>query len=149
MSTTGFHPMGVASAVLTPTTLGATDPLLTRTHYFDGRLLTAEDLLRDQLYLEQRLREVGRVLGHGVATGLDLTVNLALQRIIIGPGLAITPDGRALSLTTGRTVTIDLGDRAELARLNHGRHTHLADGLYALALSIDESTAGLTQWIQP
>lgn len=145
MSSTGFHPMGVGSAVLAPTTLGASDPLLTRTHYFDGRLLTAEDLVRDQLYLEQRLREVGRVLGHGVAEGLELTVDLMRQRIVIGPGLALTPDGRALSLTRGRSITLDLGDRAELARLNRGRHTRLADGLYALALTIDEATAGLSE----
>ncbi|MCP4519074.1 MAG: hypothetical protein GY824_28085, partial [Delftia sp.] len=48
------------------------DPRMTRTHYFDGRLLTAEDLERDQIYLDQRLREIGKVLGHGIINGLDL-----------------------------------------------------------------------------
>ena len=36
------------------------DPRMTRTHYFDGRLLTAEDLERDQVYLDQRLRRWAR-----------------------------------------------------------------------------------------
>ena len=48
------------------------DPRLTRTNYFDGRLLTAEDLTRDQIYLDQRLREVGQTMGHGVMQGLEL-----------------------------------------------------------------------------
>src|SRR5215813_6167977 len=51
------------------------DPLLVRTAYFDGRLLTADDLIRDQQYLDERLLELGRVLGDGVVSGLALALD--------------------------------------------------------------------------
>ncbi|QTF94228.1 hypothetical protein [Halomonas sp. BM-2019] len=110
------------------------DPRLTRTHYFDGRLLTAEDLTRDQLYLDQRLREVGRALGSGVVHGLGLRLvdgNLALE-----PGIAISAAGRVLEL--GRPLSVDLGDRAKIASLNRGRWSRFNRGLYAVILSYAE-----------
>ena len=72
--TPGFHPLG--DAELAEETLSGTadiDPRLTRSQYFDGRLLTARDLTRDQIYLDQRVREIGQALGYGVESGLALT----------------------------------------------------------------------------
>ena len=67
------------------------DPRMTRTHYFDGRLLTAEDLERDQVYLDQRLREVGKVLGHGIISGLRLSYDPFSSLLTLEPGLTWEP----------------------------------------------------------
>ena len=62
------------------------DPRMTRTHYFDGRLLTAEDLERDQIYLDQRLREIGKTLGQGVIDGLELSFDSFSGLLTLQPG---------------------------------------------------------------
>lgn len=140
MSTsTGFLPIGN----LAPPVPGLPDqadlnPLLTRTHYFDGRLLTAADLTRDQLYLDQRLREVGQALGRGVVRGF--AASLQGGRITLQPGIAINGNGRVLQLRT--PLVLDLNDRATIAGLNDGQHLHLETGLYALVVSYVEEGSG-------
>ena len=71
------------------------DPRLSRSSYYDGRLLRAEDLTRDQQYLDQRLREIGRARGEGVITGLH--VSLSGHALRIEPGVGITPGGEFLN----------------------------------------------------
>lgn len=112
------------------------DPRLTRTHYFDGRLLTAVDLNRDQLYLDQRLREVGQALGTGVQQGLETSLNPSTGLLTVGPGVGITGAGRILDLR--RELSVELGNRALIAELNGGQHRHLGRGLYAVVLSYAE-----------
>jgi len=108
------------------------DPRLTRTHYFDGQLLTAEDLTRDQLYLDQRLREVGRVLGSGVLSGLDLSLDSLSGTLTLESGKALTSAGRVLEL--GRTLSVSLHDKALIAQLNSGLYQRFNRGLYAVVL---------------
>lgn len=119
------------------------DPRLTRTHYFDGRLLTAEDLTRDQLYLDQRLREVGEVLGDGIVEGLQTNLDRSDFALSIQPGVGITADGRVVTLT--RTLTVELGDRAAIAGLNGGTHRRFERGLYAVVLRYVEEGADLAE----
>ena len=121
MSDILFHPLG------TPVASGEgldhiadIDPRLTRTHYFDGRLLTAEDLTRDQLYLDQRLRELGRVLGSGIMSGMELSLDRFTGLLTLQPGQALTPAGRVLEL--GSPLQVNLGDRAVIAGLNDGNY---------------------------
>src|SRR5262245_36707676 len=87
---------------------------LSRTHYFDGRLLTAADLVRDQTWLDARLREVGRAQGDGVVRGLE--VALVGTSIHVAPGIAVTPLGRVLELDS--PLSVDLGDRARMQLVN-------------------------------
>ncbi len=137
MSDITFHPLG--NPVAAGQGLGRVadiDARLTRTHYFDGRLLTAEDLTRDQLYLDQRLREVGRVLGSGVMAGLELSYDRYSGLLTLQPGQALTPAGRVLEL--GSRLSINLGDRALIARLNDGAHRRFNRGLYAVVLRYAE-----------
>jgi hypothetical protein len=108
------------------------DPRMTRTHYFDGRLLTAEDLERDQIYLDQRLREVGKVLGHGVIQGLELTLDRFTGLLTLQPGQAMTSAGRVLQL--GSQLFVDLSDRALIAQLNDSQYRRFNRGLYAVVL---------------
>lgn len=138
----GFVPIGP----LPPPVPGLPDqadfnPLLTRTHFFDGRLLTAADLTREQLYLDQRLREVGQALGAGVVRGLE--ARLAGGRIHIEPGLALTAAGRVLEVRA--PLQVDLNDRARLAGLNGGRFAHLPHGLFMLVLAYAERPRGIAE----
>lgn len=112
------------------------DPRLTRTHYFDGRLLTAEDLTRDQIYLDQRLREVGQTLGQGVMRGLELAFDKVTGQLTLNKGVGISSAGRVLEL--GKPLSIDLGDRSLIAQLNNGKHRRFNRGLYAVVLRYAE-----------
>lgn len=117
------------------------NPLLTRTHYFDGRLLTATDLTREQLYLDQRLREVGQALGSGVVRGLGVALDGGW--IGIAPGLAVTAAGRVLELRA--PLRLNLNNRAGLAVLNNGQFANLPHGLFALVLGYAERPAGVAE----
>jgi len=75
---------------------------LTRLHYFHGRLLSAEDLTREQDYLLQARWRHNRLLhGCGIVTGLQVLLgNLASGPTIrVQPGLAIDPLGREVVVT--------------------------------------------------
>jgi hypothetical protein len=118
------------------------DPFLSRSNYFDGRLLKAADLTRDQQYLDQRLLQTGRVLGTGVVRGLyaELTAN---QQIVISPGLAITGSGRVLESVN--RLSIDLTDRATIAVLNQPPLNYFNRGLYAVVLHYTEKGVGIAE----
>lgn len=106
------------------------DPRLTRTHYFDGRLLKAEDLTRDQTYLDGRLRELGRVLGSGIMSGLEL--RLTGDALHLQPGQALTAAGRVLEL--GKPLQVSLANSSLRQQLNDGSYRYLDRGLYAVIL---------------
>lgn len=112
--------------------ISSVDPRLSRTNYFDGRLLKASDLTRDQVYLDERLLEVGQVLGNGIVSGLELSLQDG-HRLLLGPGIAVAPSGRVLELAD-RDLEIDLLDAALIATRNKGRHRRLRRGLYAVVL---------------
>ncbi|MCG6942873.1 MAG: hypothetical protein LJE69_16680 [Thiohalocapsa sp.] len=142
MSTTpAFVPLGTAG-LAAETVQGSADldPRLTRSRYFDGRLLTADDLTRDQIYLDRRLREFGRVVGSGVVQGLAAVLDTNTSVLTVAPGLGISGAGRVLELTD--PLTVDLGDRAAIASLNAGEYTRLPRGLYALVLKYAEQGDG-------
>lgn len=133
MSDILFQPLGspIAAGVALDA-LADIDPRLTRTHYFDGRLLTAEDLTRDQIYLDQRLRELGRVLGSGITAGLTVALDRFSGLLTVAPGQAVTAAGRVLEL--GTRLSVNLGDRALIAGLNAGNYRRLNRALYAVVL---------------
>lgn len=119
------------------------DPRLTRTNYFDGRLLKAEDLTRDQIYLDERLREVGRVLGGGVVNGLKLSFNRYNGLLTLNPGKAVTAAGRVLEL--GTDLIVNLGNRALIAQLNDGGYRRLNRALYAVVLRYAEVATDIAE----
>lgn len=112
------------------------DPRLTRSYYFDSRLLTAEDLNRDQIYLDGRLREVGQALGYGVVNGLEASLSDLDGIITVKPGSGVTRAGRVLELT--QTLTLDLGDKATISELNNGSFRRLDRALYVVVVKYSE-----------
>ena len=64
------------------------DQRLRRTNYFDGQLLKASDLTRDQIYLDERLLELGQALGTGIVRGLGIT-RAQPQVLRLAPGIAV------------------------------------------------------------
>lgn len=78
---------------------------LTRNHWFDGKLLRADDLARDQDYHRTALRLSNQAGGFGVVHGLEATV--AAAELVLQPGLAVTPDGELLLLNDELRVGIE------------------------------------------
>lgn len=122
---------------------------LDRPHFFDGRLLTAEDLNREQAYHRDRARRHNRFAhGWGIVSGLDLRLD-GPDAVEIGPGMAIdcagneivVPSATRLPLTTGaarrylvlsyRESAVDpmpaRGARIEAATLREGFALDLVD----------------------
>src|SRR3954447_11446370 len=67
---------------------------LRRTSFFDGRVLTAADLQREQEYFRERLRRHNRALhGWGVVSGLDVVVAPGTTSVTVTPGYALAPQG--------------------------------------------------------
>jgi hypothetical protein len=144
MSDILFHPLGnpIAGGDNLEK-LADIDPRLTRTHYFDGRLLTAEDLERDQIYLDQRLREAGKALGSGIISGLELELQQSPYRLAVSPGKAMTSAGRVLHLTS--RITVNPGDKGLIASLNDGQYRRFNRGLYIVVLRYREVATDIAE----
>src|SRR5882672_5941219 len=83
------------------------DPILENgipfTAYFNGRLLSGEDLARDQDGNREARRRIGQAVGEGVAFGLEVfeapgqSTNTS-PVVTVRPGVAINRQGHALAL---------------------------------------------------
>jgi hypothetical protein len=72
-------------------------------NFFNGRLLTGEDLSREQATNEARRRRLGRATGEGVAFGFEVEEQPALSTVskpvvTVSAGLAVTRSGIVLQL---------------------------------------------------
>lgn len=78
------------------------DAQLRSVQFFNGRLLSAADLTREQESARERLRRLGRALGPGVLEGLELSWGGAanLQELTLSAGAAITPAGELITLAS-------------------------------------------------
>jgi len=135
--TRGFLPTGkVVGSKKNLQRTADVDPRLTRSYYFDNRLLTEKDLNRDQIYLDSRLREVGQALGYGVVNGLEASFNKRDFTINVKPGVGVSSAGRVLELS--RSLTLDLRDSATIEQFNDGQNSRLERGIYALLVQYIE-----------
>lgn len=79
-----------------------TGSALRATRFFNGRLLTGEDLDREQRVQAARLARLGTAIGDGVVQGLAVDAargsTAARPSVTVTPGLAISRSGRALQL---------------------------------------------------
>jgi hypothetical protein len=72
-------------------------------NFFNGRLLTGDDLRREQATERARLERLGTAVGEGVAYGLEVEEALATSTrsrpvVTVSPGLALSRSGLALEL---------------------------------------------------
>jgi hypothetical protein len=108
------------------TTLELLDPMLRggirNTHFFNGRLLTAEDLRAEQQANRQRHQQLGLAIGAGVVEGFDVRLapsgNAAKPVLRVAKGLAITRKGAVLALA--EDVDVGLVRTPETPALNGG-----------------------------
>jgi hypothetical protein len=79
-------------------------------NFFNGRLLTGEDLTREQDANRLGRLRLGRALGSGVASGLNVTAAPASSNarpvVRVQAGLAVNPNGRVLELATATDVSL-------------------------------------------
>lgn len=140
--TIGFKPFVVPELTQEGLRKSSLDPFLSRSNYFDGRLLKAADLIRDQMYLDERLLQAGRVLGAGVVRGLQATLTTD-QQISVTPGLAVAGSGRILE--SQNALSIDLTQRADIAAINQPPLRYFSRGLYAVVLQYREKGIGIAE----
>lgn len=70
-----------------------------RPSFFDGQLLTAEDLRREQVYQDRRRQLLNlATVGAGVVTGLEVSPDPDGTGLTVSPGLALDGLGREIIL---------------------------------------------------
>jgi hypothetical protein len=78
-------------------------------NFFNGRLLTAEDMTAEQTTRRAADARLGKALGAGIAYGLEVTqsvANATAPIVTVQPGLAISASGQALSLSEAADVAL-------------------------------------------
>lgn len=73
-------------------------------YFFNGRLLTAEALQDEQSANSSHRRQLGRIMGEGVAQGMEVSIiesgtGGTLPTVSVSPGLALNREGRVVELT--------------------------------------------------
>lgn len=69
-----------------------------RTAFFNGRLLSAEDLQREQALRAQGDARLARALGCGVVKGLQVSLATGSARLHVSAGMGITPSGEVIEV---------------------------------------------------
>jgi hypothetical protein len=123
------------------------DPRRERPRYFDGRFLSARDLIRDQQYFLTREADLGRAAGSGVAIGLDVGPGSSPNMLRIGAGEGITPAGELVLLPHAMDINLANIPAAEMLSAKFGLSRiptpplRSRTGLFVLALRPVEFTA--------
>jgi hypothetical protein len=112
--------LAAAASAWVNSTCDADSEALLRVNYFDGKLLSADDLRDEQTYFRQRLRRINqRLHGYGVVSGLKVSIagkgNAA--RIEVSPGVAIDPTGEDIVITSPVTLPLPNGQREVYVQL--------------------------------
>lgn len=71
-----------------------------RTFFFNGRLLSAEDLKREQALRENGQSQLARLIGCGIAAGLEVSGDAGSSALSIAAGLGVTPSGLVIDIDT-------------------------------------------------
>ena len=123
-------------------------------NFFNGRLLSARDLTREQSANREAERRLGRAVGEGIVYGLEVTKSLASTQeapvVTVDAGLAINRIGQTLMLSAKTEVTLvrratqgssNAAPFGECAPLQSG--TYIAGaGIYLLTLAPAQGTEG-------
>lgn len=111
-----------------------------RTFFFNGRLLAAEDLKREQALRESGQSQLARLIGCGIAAGLEVSGSAKSSALSISAGLGVTPSGEVIDVgdltldLAGATVAARPGGFGSCAAAMANLEAPAA-GIYLLALS--------------
>src|SRR5712692_6155577 len=91
-----------------------TDGGIHLTNFFNGRLLTAEDLRTEQLANRQQHQQLGQAIGKGIISGLYVQLASATTpasgasaaTLTVSAGLALNRQGQMLALPVDTSVTL-------------------------------------------
>jgi len=123
-------------------------------HFFNGRLLSGEDLTTEQAWNAARRKLLGQAVGSGVAFGLEVRISEKPEHggkpiVSVEPGLAINSEGELLHL--GESTDVSLVQRAEpeavtaefsaCQPLQYSAYVQ-SDGVYLLSLCSATGTQG-------
>lgn len=126
-----------------------------RPYYFNGRVLTAEALQDEQDVQEERLEDLGQVVGEGVVEGLGVRASSAeppVTAVDVKQGTALARSGAILRL--GRPITVELTPSEESTRSasgseftvcatgSEGETVRSGGGLYLVTLAPAEKKEG-------
>lgn len=80
-------------------------------NFFNGRLLSAEDLSAERAASRRMLTQLGRATGHGIANGLEVTGAIGGSTVTdpvvtVSAGLAINREGEAIELNQSVEVSL-------------------------------------------
>jgi hypothetical protein len=80
-------------------------------NFFNGRLLSGEDLSQEQAANSEERKRLGRAIGDGIVSGLEVTASTTggstgAPRVTVQPGLAINRLGQTLRLTNSVDVSL-------------------------------------------
>jgi hypothetical protein len=122
--------------------------------FFNGRLLSGEDMTTEQAWNAARRKLLGQALGSGVAFGLEVRVSVKSEHagkpiVSVDPGLALNADGAILSLAEPTDVSLAQIDEtvpvpAEFAACQPTQYSAYvkSDGVYLLTLCPAMGTQG-------
>lgn len=84
---------------------------ITNTNFFNGRVLTADDLKNDQKAQREQRRLLGEAIGEGIVNGLEVRIVSAggvgsVPVVSIGKGHAVNRSGQTLSLPIDERVSL-------------------------------------------
>lgn len=110
---------------------------LERNKFFDGKFITAKDLIKEQQYIIEKNKLHNRMLGHGVVYGLKVKKAYPLEtKVIIEPGHAIDCCGNDIVVCTEKVV--DIADKIKECRT--GGECSDAGPVFNVEKSIDDFT---------
>lgn len=152
--------MAATSGIVTqPLTQPVYDPAVRLVNFFNGRMLSAEDLLAEQTANREERRRLGQAIGEGIAYGLEVKPMAGADpktaaAITVRAGLALNRQGQTLSLArsvdlalhelpaTGTGSTLDVRDFAFCSDVNGNTYVAGA-GAYLLTIGTAEGKQGL------
>ena len=123
-------------------------------NFFNGRMLSGEDLSAEQGANRAERRRLGQTIGDGVAYGLEVIASADRTQPIVSvkPGLALNRRGQTLALSAPVAISLvrpPSGDTAAPAigfdncqPLQTGGYNITADGFYLLVLAPAAATEG-------
>jgi hypothetical protein len=128
---------------------------LRHVNFFNGRLLSGEDLSAERDATHAHARHLGQAIGAGVACGLEVSRAQSSPpldvEVTIKAGLAVNKNGRALRLACDQTISlvrpVDPAKKADCVFSDCGMFaagsTLTADGFYVLTIAPASQREGL------